>query len=257
MSKSLNIFSVETHPELWGVSVKWKWPEESTWGRRLELQCLFSDGRLKHDLISWPVTGTHIGGLKAGERVQLRLRPIDKNGNSPEWGLGDWIEGVSSAHAADYLNKICVDISNQSIHSSLLINEAFLQPGIIQNAKLNNAVVNSSYSIQVKADNSDKQPTAGAIRVSESDQQQVSTGWEIKKAGTAIASSADATKLSLSDEMREAVVDAVRNSDLFEPILAELNGQAASLASLQQAIHDVANDAIRNAMKPGGMLFGR
>lgn len=257
MSKSLNILSVETHPELWGVSVKWKWPEESTWGRRLELQCLFSDGRLKHDLISWPVTGTHIGGLKAGERVQIRLRPIDKNGNSPEWGLGDWVDGISSTNAGDYLNKLCFDISNSPIHSSLLINGAFLKPGIIQNAKLNNAVVNSSYSIQVKADNSDKQPAAGAIRVNESDQQQVSTGWEIKKAGTAIASSADATKLSLSDEMREAVVDAVRNSVLFESLRTELNGQTASVASLQQAIHDVANDAIRNAMKPGGMLYGR
>jgi len=205
MSKSLNIFSVETHPELWGVSVKWKWPEESTWGRRLELQCLFSDGRLKHDLISWPVTGTHIGGLKAGERVQLRLRPIDKNGNSPEWCLGDWIEGVSSAHAADYLNKICVDISNSSIYSSLLINDAFLQPSTTKSEQLDKAVTSSSYSIQVKADNSDKQPAAGAIRVSESDQQQVSTGWEIKKAGTAIASSADATKLSLSVSQTKCV----------------------------------------------------
>ncbi|ALZ96754.1 hypothetical protein APT61_12300 [Leclercia adecarboxylata] len=57
-------------------------------------------------------------------------------------------------------------------------------------------------------------------------EQQVSTGWEIKKAGIAFASSANATKLRLSDEMREAV-------------------------------EDVVNDAIRNAMKPGGMLYGR
>ncbi len=57
-------------------------------------------------------------------------------------------------------------------------------------------------------------------------EQQVSTGWEIKKAGIAIASSANATKLRLSDEMREAV-------------------------------EDVVNDAIRNAMKPGGLLHNR
>ena len=88
-------------------------------------------------------------------------------------------------------------------------------------------------------------------------EQQVSTGWEIKKAGLAIASSANATKLRLSDEMREAVVDAVRNSDFFESLRTELNGQAASLAILQQAIHTAVNDAICNAMKPGGMLYGR
>ncbi|QFH65078.1 hypothetical protein FR773_10190 [Leclercia adecarboxylata] len=241
MSKSLNIFSVETNPELWGVSVKWKWPEESTWGRRLELQCLFSDGRLKHDLISWPVTGTHIGGLKAGERVQIRLRPIDKNGNSPEWSVGDWTEGVSSANAGDYLNNICVDIIKSPIHSSLTINDAFLQPGSTQSEQLDKAVISSSYSIQVNSNEGGKQRVGGTLSVK----------------GNLYGAQIAATKIKLSDEMREAVVDAVRNSVLFESLRTELNGQTASVASLQQAIHDIANDAIRNAMKPGGMLYGR
>ena len=33
------------------------------------------------------------------------------------------------------------------------------------------------------------------------------------------------------------------------------NAQAASVASLQQAMHDAVNGAIRNALKPGGFLW--
>ena len=69
------------------------------------------------------------------------------------------------------------------------------------------------------------------------------------------AADTSTTKSRLSDDMREAVLDAVRNSDLFEPIRTELNGQAASLATLQQAIHGAVNDAIRNALRPGGLLW--
>ncbi len=54
-------------------------------------------------------------------------------------------------------------------------------------------------------------------------EQQVSAGWKLNKtSGRAI--NADATKLRLSDEMREAVADVV-------------------------------NDTIRNALKPGGLLW--
>lgn len=66
-----------------------------------------------------------------------------------------------------------------------------------------------------------------------------------------------ATKTRLTDDMREAVLDAVRESDLFQSLQAELHGQTDSVDNLQQTMQQAATDAIRNALKPGGLLFGK
>ena len=59
------------------------------------------------------------------------------------------------------------------------------------------------------------------------------------------------TKTRLTDEMQELVLKAVRESDLFTSL------QAASASDLQQAVDDAVNDTIRNALKPGGLLYKR
>lgn len=64
-----------------------------------------------------------------------------------------------------------------------------------------------------------------------------------------------ATKTRLTDEMQELVVKAVRESDLFTSIQTAIDAQAASAVALQQAVNDVVGDAIRNALKPGGMIW--
>lgn len=66
-----------------------------------------------------------------------------------------------------------------------------------------------------------------------------------------------ATKIRLSDDMREAVIDAVRESDVFKALLASQEAQASALVTTQQAIEQVATNTIRNALKPGGLLFGK
>ncbi|EMG9219801.1 DUF1983 domain-containing protein [Enterobacter hormaechei] len=65
----------------------------------------------------------------------------------------------------------------------------------------------------------------------------------------------NATKTSLNDEMCEAIISAVRESDLFTSIQTAIDAQAASTVALQQAVNDVVGDAIRNALKPGGMIW--
>lgn len=65
----------------------------------------------------------------------------------------------------------------------------------------------------------------------------------------------NATKTSLNDEMREAIISAVRESDLFAALQAKIDTQTASVVGLQQAMHDAVNDALRNALKPGGILW--
>ncbi|EFN8837699.1 hypothetical protein D6914_09865 [Escherichia coli] len=56
-------------------------------------------------------------------------------------------------------------------------------------------------------------------------------------------------KTALSDEMKQAVIDAVRESDLFTSL------QAASASDLQQAVDDAVGKALLNAMRPGGAIW--
>lgn len=67
----------------------------------------------------------------------------------------------------------------------------------------------------------------------------------------------NATKTSLNDDMCEAIISAVRESDLFAALQAKIDAQTASVVGLQQAMHDAVNDAIRSALKPGGLLYKR
>ncbi|HDC4615920.1 TPA: DUF1983 domain-containing protein [Enterobacter cloacae] len=66
-----------------------------------------------------------------------------------------------------------------------------------------------------------------------------------------------ATKTRLTDEMQELVLKAVRESDLFTSLQAKIDAQTASVAGLQLAVRDVVNDVLRNALKPGGLLYKR
>ncbi|EPP3280854.1 phage tail tip fiber protein [Salmonella enterica subsp. enterica serovar Lexington] len=65
----------------------------------------------------------------------------------------------------------------------------------------------------------------------------------------------NATKTSLNDEMCEAIISAVRESYLFAALQAKIDAQTASVVGLQQAMHEAVNDALRNALKPGGILW--
>lgn len=75
------------------------------------------------------------------------------------------------------------------------------------------------------------------------------------------AAGTSATKCRLSEDMIEAVLDAVRNSDLFQSLVEQMNAQSAAHAStvisLQKGIEQALNDTIRNALQPGGLLFNR
>ncbi|MFT4289917.1 hypothetical protein [Enterobacter sp.] len=65
----------------------------------------------------------------------------------------------------------------------------------------------------------------------------------------------NATKTILTDEMREAIISAVRESDLFTPLQTAIAAQAASTSGLQQTMVDAVNDAIRNSLRPGGAIW--
>jgi len=67
----------------------------------------------------------------------------------------------------------------------------------------------------------------------------------------------DEVKTRLSDEMREAVIDAVRKSDLFKALQASQDAQVSAQVTMQLNINQAVTDAIRNAVQPGGMLHRR
>jgi hypothetical protein len=55
--------------------------------------------------------------------------------------------------------------------------------------------------------------------------------------------------------MCEAIISAVRESDLFASLQAAIAAQAASTIDLQQAVDDAVGKALRNAMSPGGAIW--
>lgn len=85
--------------------------------------------------------------------------------------------------------------------------------------------------------------------------------FEVNKSGSLQLNNAIATaaefKTRLSDDMREAVIDAIRESDVFKALQASQDAQASAQVTMQLNINQAVTDAIRNAMKPGGLLFGK
>ncbi|WP_217188973.1 hypothetical protein [Enterobacter soli] len=274
MSEPSIVPYVKTTPKPFGVDVEWKWPGGCA---VLELQCLHEDGRLMKERIFWPATVCLISGLKAGERLQVRLRPIAEDGSARDWRAGDWIEGVSSVDVGEIVEALDEEIRNSDAFNipsdKPFINDAAIKDGSIS-AKL--AFPKSDLRLM--------EPFGGVpLRITNV-----------------------STKVSLTNEMRDAVIAAVRDSGQFvekptgdvqqsvvfmadrfkvtygasasgEPTtqekiqqganaiieaakasLARHEAMMADLASAQTAItksiNQAVDDAIANALRPGGAI---
>ncbi|WP_425655342.1 phage tail tip fiber protein [Enterobacter roggenkampii] len=156
----------------------------------------------------------------------------------------------------------------------------------VTDAKIDDAVLSKSYSVKlnvagkgkpheagmtlgVKGENSKVEFLADRYKVHEAAQSASNNEETAFNGGLAFcgfpgaishdgANPADgnnATKTSLNDEMCEAIISAVRESDLFAALQAKIDAQTASVVGLQQAMHEAVNDALRNALKPGGILW--
>lgn len=190
MSDSLSIPHVTTTPKPFGVNVEWKWPDLSFWGSRFELQYLLADGRLLKEVINWPVTEFMISGLKAGERLQVRLRSVAADGSARDWRASDWIEGVSSVDAEEIIEALTKEIRNSCALHGLeggwfvdKTGKAYINEALIGDGKLS-----ANYSVKMNLNHSGVQYAAG---------------MSITNAAT--------TKFHLSDDMREAITAAVND----------------------------------------------
>ena len=254
MSEPSIVPYVKTTPKPFGVDVEWKWPGGCA---VLELQCLHEDGRLVKERLYWPTTGYLISGLKTGERVQVRLRPIAEDGSARDWRAGDWLEGVSSVDAGEIVGALDHEIRNSDAFKVLKDGWSFEKNGtlIINNgqvfvtdAKIGNGVLSTNYSVNLNINNNGKQYAAGmaiGAKDGQSNVEFMADRYTVHEAASSIIRnavvSATKVKFKLGDEMTQAVIDA----------------QTASVAGLQQAMNEAVTNAIKNALKPGGLLYNR
>lgn len=271
MSEPVSISHVTTTPKPFGVNVTWKWPEGPKWCTQLELQYLHEDGRLVKEYIHWPAISYLISGLRAGERLQVRLRPIAVDGSTRDWQASDWIQGESSVDAGDIVQWLEDEIRNSEAFKDLKDGWSLEKNGtlIIYNgqvyvtdAKIGDGVLSTNYSVKLDVTDKGKPYQAGMTLCVEGDQSKVTfkaDRFKVHEAASSIIDNAmvSATKMTikLGDEMKQAVIDAVRESDLFASLQASVDAQTASVTGLQQAVHDAVNNALRNAPKPGGAIW--
>lgn len=274
MSEPSIVPYVKTTPKPFGVDVEWKWPGGCA---VLELQCLHEDGRLMKERIFWPATVCLISGLKAGERLQVRLRPIAEDGSARDWRAGDWIEGVSSVDTEEIIEALDEEIRNS---------DAFNIPSdkpFINDDAIKDGSISAKWAFP-KSDLRLMEPFGGVpLRITNV-----------------------STKVSLTNEMRDAFIAAARYSGQFvekptgyvqqsvvfmadrfkvtdgasasgEPTTQEKIQQGANaiieaakaslarheammtdLASAQTAItksiNQAVDDSIANALRPGGAI---
>ncbi|MFO3963822.1 DUF1983 domain-containing protein [Enterobacter hormaechei] len=263
MSEPSIVPYVKTTPKPFGVDVEWKWPGGCA---VLELQCLHEDGRLMKERIFWPATVCLISGLKAGERLQVRLRPIAEDGSARDWRAGDWIEGVSSVDTEEIIEALDEEIRNSCALHGLKGGWFVDKTGkaYIHEALIGNGTLSTNYSVKMNVDYGGKRYAAGmtlGVEDSQSNVEFMADRYTVHEAASSIIENAVATsektKIRLGDEMKQAVIDAVRESDLFASLQANIDAQTASVAGLQQAMNEAVTNAIKNALKPGGLLYNR
>nr|DAP44535.1 MAG TPA: protein of unknown function (DUF1983) [Caudoviricetes sp.] len=182
---------------------------------------------------------------------------------------------LDTTDAQKALDELDDKISNSDAFKVLKDGWSFEKNGVlvinngqvfVTDAKIDDAMLSTNYSVKMNVAGKGKPHEAGMTLGVEGDQSKVvfkADRFHVHEAdpsniGNAVLSAAK-TKIGLGDETMQAVIDAVRESDLFAALQASINAQAASVAGLQQAMHDAVNnavnDAIRNALKPGGILW--
>lgn len=167
-------------------------------------------------------------------------------------------------------------------HGQVFLSDAMMQDGSITKAKIgsemasNNGSASTTYVMKMGVERGTDENVEAILKNAlknaahdaahdaamnlgvEEGKQQVTfkaDRFKVHGAASAIIGNAVVTKakinIALGDETKQAVIDAVRESDLFASLQASVDAQTASIAVLQQAMHD----ALRNALKPGGILW--
>lgn len=196
--------------------------------------------------------------------------------------------GVELECAQKALDEICEEIRSSKAFEKLINGTPIHCQVHITDTMIGDAAVSANYSVNMNVNHGGKLHVAGMAVCIEGDQRKVvfeADRFKLNEAaqsasnneetafndglafggfpgaishdGANPADGNNATKTSLNDEMCEAIISAVRESDLFAALQAKIDAQTASVVGLQQAIHEAVNDALLNALKPGGLLYKR
>lgn len=213
-----------------------------------------------------PANGWH---LKKSGVLHAADKPEPVQTNSYNMTAGIKVDAGELQAVMEGINKLARAFATFSVQvGQNFINDAYIQEGTIQSASISGAIMTgNSAELKSKADDRQMKAEDEHDPVSLNSTAYKSHGGHLPFGGfpgPAVilahhAVGSNSTKSRLSDDMREAVLDAVRNSDLFQDLVGRVNAQSAeresAALSLQMCIDRVVKDTISNALKPGGLLY--
>lgn len=193
-----------------------------------------------------------------------------------------WIKPDGAQKVIDAIRE---EIRNSKEFEDLINGAPIHRQVQVTDTMIGDAVVSANYSLKINVNHGSKQPVASMAICVEDDQRKVVFEADHFNAHETAQSTSNneeptlnggldfcgfpgvishdhddrnnATKTILTDEMREAIISAVRESDLFTSLQTAIAAQAASTSGLQQAMVNAVHDAIRNGLKPGGLIYGK
>lgn len=140
---------IVTRPVAYGVQVEWRWPANA-YGEYVQLQCLYQDNRLTDEPFHRTARGKEITNLKPGEKIQIRARIVDHQGNAPDWKHSDWQDGAASYDAQDYLSEIDKQVRNTGAFKALN-GDASIKDAMIKPASIAASTIEREHSLRAEA----------------------------------------------------------------------------------------------------------
>lgn len=118
----------------WGIKLTWGFPVNTSDTLMTEIQYTanadYSDPQLLAD-VPYPAAVYSQMGLRAGQIFWYRAQLVDKTGNQSGWT--EWVRGMSSDNASDYLDAIRDQVMSAADGKQLLGQVDFNIAGVLQN----------------------------------------------------------------------------------------------------------------------------
>lgn len=186
--------------------------------------------RLKSEEVIESGDGWHLN--KSGE-AHIAGEPDSLQKNTYNLNAAVKTEASELQEIMQVINKMARAFEAFSVQvGKNFINDAYIQGGTIQAASISDTI-KSGHNSELKSKSDDRlMKNAEGIPDSKA--------FTLKDNAYVFSGHATASKTRLSDEMREAVIDAVRNSEVFQSLVAKLNTLSTERESdavrLQQGI---------------------
>ena len=178
--------------------------------------------------------------------------PEPVQANSYNMAVGIKVGAGELQAVMDGINKLARAFEAFSVQvGKNFIKDAYIQDGAIQSASISDAIM-SGFSPELRSKSDDR-------LMKNAESLPDSKAFTLKDKACVFSGSVIASKTCLSDDMRQAVIDAVCKSEVFQSLVAQLNAlsneRESDAVRLQRGIDQALSDTIRNALKPGGLLF--